>query len=214
MSTSPQSPTAARRLSRATDSRPAAPVRIVHLGVGNFFRAHQAWYTEHASDAADWGIAAFTGRSAAIAEVLAPQEGLYTLVVQGAEGNDYEVIGSLSAVHAAQDLEALRGYLADPAVVLVTSTVTEAGYLRAPAGGADLENAALAADVAALREDSAGASVTTLPGKLVAGLLSRRAAAGDAPITFVPCDNVSGNGEMVEAVLRDTARAVDRSLLE
>ena len=41
------------------------PVRIAHLGAGNFFRAHQAWYTEHAPDAADWGIAAFTGRGAA-----------------------------------------------------------------------------------------------------------------------------------------------------
>ena len=35
----------AHRLSRASDGRPAAPVRIVHLGLGNFFRAHQAWYT-------------------------------------------------------------------------------------------------------------------------------------------------------------------------
>lgn len=50
------------RLNREA-GRPAAPVRIVHLGVGNFFRAHQAWYTEHATDAAEWGIAAFTGRS-------------------------------------------------------------------------------------------------------------------------------------------------------
>ena len=37
-------------------------MRLVHLGLGNFFRAHVAWYTEHASDAQDWGIAAFTGR--------------------------------------------------------------------------------------------------------------------------------------------------------
>ena len=45
-----------RRLSRgpATAARPA-PVALVHLGLGNFFRAHQAWYTEHAPDAADWG---------------------------------------------------------------------------------------------------------------------------------------------------------------
>ena len=50
------------RLSRRHHGRPAAPVRIVHLGVGNFTRAHQAWYTEHAPDAGEWGIAAFTGR--------------------------------------------------------------------------------------------------------------------------------------------------------
>ena len=57
------------RLARAAGyGRPPAPVRIVHLGVGNFFRAHQAWYTEHADDAADWGIAGFTGRSAAMVE--------------------------------------------------------------------------------------------------------------------------------------------------
>lgn len=207
------SSSASRRLSRSSDSRSAAPVRIVHLGVGNFFRAHQAWYTEHASDAQEWGIAAFTGRSAAIADTLAPQDGLYTLVVQGPQGNDYEVIGSLSAVHAAADVEALRSYLADPAVVIVTSTVTEAGYVRAAGGGADLQDRALAADVAALREDPS-AAVSTLPGKLVAGLLARRAAHESAPITFVPCDNVSGNGEMVEAVLRDTAAEVDPALLE
>ena len=40
------------QLSRAAgDARPAAPVRIVHLGLGNFFRAHQACYTDLAPDA-------------------------------------------------------------------------------------------------------------------------------------------------------------------
>ena len=47
-------------LSRAAGhGRPAPPVRLVHLGLGNFFRAHQAWYTDHAPDAEQWGIAAF-----------------------------------------------------------------------------------------------------------------------------------------------------------
>ncbi|HEV7167976.1 MAG TPA: mannitol dehydrogenase family protein, partial [Micrococcaceae bacterium] len=53
------------RLSRPQDAGPAAPVRIVHLGLGNFFRAHQAWYIDLARDADQWGIAAFTGRSSA-----------------------------------------------------------------------------------------------------------------------------------------------------
>ena len=71
-------------LSRAAGhGRPAAPVRIVHLGLGNFFRAHQAWYTDQAPDAAEWGIAAFTGRSAAMADALNPQDGLYTLITRG-----------------------------------------------------------------------------------------------------------------------------------
>ena len=64
----------------------APPVRHVHLGLGNFFRAHQAWYSSHAQDAAEWGIAAFTGRgtarSGAVAAALNAQDGLYTLVTR------------------------------------------------------------------------------------------------------------------------------------
>ncbi|MDN5655664.1 MAG: mannitol dehydrogenase family protein, partial [Kocuria sp.] len=58
------------------------PVRMVHLGLGAFHRAHQAWFTQHAeTDAAspEWGIAAFTGRSARAAEDLTAQDGLYFL---------------------------------------------------------------------------------------------------------------------------------------
>src|SRR5215216_220813 len=73
--TAPQG--SAVRLSRALpNTPPAAPVRIVHLGVGNFHRAHQAWYTAHTSDADQWGIAGFTGRAPDMADALAPQDGL------------------------------------------------------------------------------------------------------------------------------------------
>ncbi len=55
----------APRLSRtAGQGRAAAPVRLVHLGLGNFFRAHQCWYTEHAPDAADWGTRPSPGGAA------------------------------------------------------------------------------------------------------------------------------------------------------
>ncbi|WP_347350744.1 mannitol dehydrogenase family protein [Intrasporangium sp.] len=203
---------APRRLSRRTDGRPAAPVRHVHLGVGNFFRAHAAWYTEHAPDADGWGIAAFTGRSPAVAEALAAQDGLYTLLVRGPQGSTPEVISSLSAVHPADDLVALRRYFADPAVAVVTSTVTEAGYRRDASGGLDTAAADVQADVAALTADPQGGVVTTTPGRLVAGLLARRAG-GEAPIAFCPNDNVPDNGEMVSRVVHDLARLVDPTLL-
>ena len=87
-------------LSRAAgDARPAAPVRIVHLGLGNFFRAHQAYYTDLAPDADEWGIAAFTGRSTQLADALTAQDGLYTLIIRGSSGDTSRVVGSVSRAH-------------------------------------------------------------------------------------------------------------------
>jgi fructuronate reductase len=185
-----------RRLDRTRDGRPAAPVRIVHLGLGNFFRAHAAWYTEHAPDRDDWGIAAFTGRSPATAVALAAQDSLYTLLVGGRP----EIVSSLSAVHPAADLAALRGYFASPGLAVVTLTVTEAGY-----------QADTAADLTALRDDPVAGVVTTVPGRLVAGLLARRAA-GAGGLAVVPNDNVPENGELVARVVARLAADVDDTL--
>jgi fructuronate reductase len=203
--------TALTRLAReAGHGRPAAPVRILHLGVGNFFRAHQAWYTEHAADAAEWGIAAFTGRSAVMADALRPQGGLYTLITKGTDGDGYEVVSSLSAVHSAGEHAALLDYFRSPALAVVTLTVTEAGYRRGPDGGLDRTDPAVAADLAALRVDPA-APVGTAPARVVAGLLARRAAAA-GPLAIVSCDNLSHNGEVLARVVRDVATDVDESL--
>src|SRR6201999_3271790 len=92
------------------------------------FRAHQAWYTEHCGDAAQWGYAAFAGRSAELAEQLDGQDGLYTLVTRAPDADGYEVIGSVSRAHVADDREAWRRYWQSAELALVTITVTEAGY--------------------------------------------------------------------------------------
>ena len=228
-----------RTLSRATDGRPKPPVRTIHIGLGNFFRAHSAWYTEHAANADDWGIAAFSGRGVTNVHEMNSQDGLYTLVKQSGSPTT-EVISSIVAVHPGTDLDALRGYFASADVQIVTSTITEAGYVRNSTGGLDTENAGVAADIASLKADPAGGVVTTAPGKFVAGLLARRAAggaevtvqrhhrqvlaqamlwsdwppraAGAGPITFVPCDNVVDNGPMTKRVVADMVAAVDPSL--
>jgi fructuronate reductase len=199
-----------RRLSRDADGRPAAPVRLVHLGVGNFFRAHQAWYTEHSDDAADWGIAAFTGHSRRTADELAGQDCLYTLLVRHQSESVPEVIGAISAVHVGSDLANLRGHLAAPSVAVVTLTVTEAGYFRDESGGLDTDAPAVRNDVAALRSGSPE-ELDTVPGRLVAGLDARRAAAA-GPLAVVSCDNVPHNGAMARRVVTDLAREVDPDL--
>lgn len=199
------------RLSRgAGHGRPAAPVRIVHLGLGSFFRAHQAWYTDRAPDADDWGIAAFTGRSTALADALASQDGLYTLVTKTAHGDEYDVVSSVSAVHPASDQAAWLGFLRSPEVAIVTLTVTEAGYCRDASGGLDLARADVAADLEALRTNPA-ASVRTVPARLVAGLAARRQAAA-GPLAILACDNLPGNGAVTARVVREFAEALDASL--
>jgi fructuronate reductase len=198
-------------LSRAAGhGRPAAPVRLVHLGLGNFYRAHQAWYTDRAPDAGDWGYAAFTGRRAELADALNAQEGLYTLVTRAADGDRFEVLSSISRAHAGGDHEAWLGYLASPDVRAVTITVTEAGYVRGPDGGLDRDRDQVKADVEALRKDL-GAVVRTAPARLVAGCAARRQGDG-GPLTIVSCDNLPGNGAVVARVVRDLAELVDPGL--
>jgi fructuronate reductase len=195
-----------QRLSR--DARP--PVRIVHLGLGGFFRAHQAWYTGAAPDAADWGIAAFSGRSRTLADELSSQDGLYTLIVRGPERDEMAVQEAVSEAHAGTDLDAWRGHLARPQVSVVTLTVTEAGYLRDHDGGLDRDRPEVRADLAALRD---GGDPRTAPGKLVAGLAARRAAGG-GPLAVVSCDNLPGNGDVTRRVVLDLAGAADPGLAD
>ena len=172
------------RLHRPTTDAP--PVRIVHLGLGNFFRAHQAWYTAHAPDAHDWGIAAFTGRSTGLADALTAQGGLYTLIVRSAGGDAAEIVGSVSRSHSGSEIDSLKMYLADPAVAVVTLTVTEAGYRPGP---------------------------DSMPERLVAGLAARRAVDG-GPLAVVSCDNLPDNGRVARSVVLEAARGVDPELAD
>ncbi|SEA66013.1 mannitol dehydrogenase family protein [Leifsonia sp. 21MFCrub1.1] len=150
------------------------PVRVAHLGLGAFHRAHQAWYTQAANDAGgDWGIAAFTGRSPEAARVLAAQDAVYTLVERGADGDAARAVDALSRVHDGADRDAWRATIADPDVAVLTLTITEAGYR--PGAGA--------------------------PARVLDGLAARRAA-GAGPLAVVSCDNLPRNGDVIrEAVL-------------
>jgi fructuronate reductase len=202
------------RLTRAARYEPgAAPVRLVHLGLGNFFRAHQCWYTQHAPDASEWGIAAFTGRGGGpVVDDLTGQDGLYTLVTRAADADRFEVQASLTRAHPATDHKTWLAYFADPALAAVTITVTEAGYLRGVDGGLDASRPEVQADLAALRRDP-GAVVRTAPARLVAGLAARRAADG-GPLALVPCDNIPGNGALAGRVVGDLARLTDLALAD
>ncbi len=147
------------------------PVRVAHLGLGAFHRAHQAWFTQLAGDGS--GIAAFTGRSAEAARVLAAQDAVYTLVERGAEGDSATLMEVLSEVHDGDDTEAWRRVLADPEVGVLTLTVTEAGYRPG----------------------------SSAPARVLDGLRARHAA-GAGGMAVVSCDNLPDNGRVLrDAVL-------------
>lgn len=195
-----------RGLSRSALRRPAPGVGAVHLGLGAFFRAHQAVYTDLAADAAEWGYAAFTGRSPDLAGRLAAQEGLYSLLRRTPGGDEVDTVGSVAQAHAGGDTDRWLALLADPAVRLLTLTVTEAAYHRDATGGLALDAAEVTADVAALRR-GALAECRSVPGRVVAGLAARAAAGGD-PLAIVPCDNLPDNGPALRRVVTDLVEAV------
>ena len=197
-------------LSRTALDRPAPPVAAVHLGLGAFFRAHQAVYTALAPDAEQWGYAAFTGRRPELAERLAAQGGLYTLLRRGPGGDEADTVGSVAQAYAGGDSARWLALLADPGVRLLTLTVTEAAYQRGADGGLALGAAEVAADVTALRRGDLDAC-RSVPGRLLAGLAAR-ARAGGEPIAIVPCDNLPDNGTAVRRVVSELAAAVATGL--
>jgi fructuronate reductase len=161
--------------------------RLVHLGLGHFFRAHQAWYTERANAAhpgEPWSYTAFTGRSSALAEAMTAGGNRYTLIERGAEGDVSSTIAAVAASFPGDDADAVERGFTDPELAVVTLTVTEAGY------------------------DPAASPV---PGRLLSGLAGRRAA-GLGPLALVSCDNLAGNGEVLHGAVVRLAEASDLDL--
>ncbi len=175
----------------------AAGAGIVHLGLGAFFRAHQAVYTEDAMAAAggDWGIIGVAPRSRDVVDALTAQDDLYSVTTLAPEGRSVRVIGALAgARQAAADPDAIVALLADPAIRIVTLTVTEKGYKLDPATGRLLIDDDLLADL------ETGRPPRTVPGLLIRGLAARRHA--DAgPIALVSCDNLPSNGHRLRGLV-------------
>ena len=185
----------------------ALGVGIVHLGIGAFHRAHQAVFTEDAVAAAggDWGVCGVTQRSRGVVEQLAPQDGLYS-VLERSDTTRLRVVGAVrELLFAAEESERLLARLADPAVRVVTLTVTEKGYRHDPATGRlRRDDPEVAADLAAGLD---GEPPRTVVGQLVRGLHARRV--GDAgSITLLSCDNLPANGAVLRGLVADFCAAL------
>lgn len=184
---------------------------ILHLGFGAFHRAHQAVYTQRAlnADPDAWGIIAVNLRSPGPIRDLETQDGLYSVVTRGPAGDRAEVIGAtMGWLCAAEEPQAVLDQLADPAIRIVTLTVTEKAYGLDPAtGGLDPGHPSIAADLA--DPTHPGGAV----GLLVAGLRLRREA-GIAPFTVLSCDNLPANGRVLRRLVIDFAALTDPELAD
>jgi mannitol 2-dehydrogenase len=170
---------------------------IVHLGVGAFHRSHQAMYVDRLleqGEAQDWGICGVgvLPSDRRMAEVMAAQDCLYTLVVKHPDGTlEARVVGSIvEYLLAPDDPEAVIERMAAESTRIVSLTVTEGGYnFSAVTGEFDAANPDVVHDL------QPGAARRTSFG-LVTEALVRRRERGLAPFTVVSCDNIQHNGDV------------------
>ena len=188
---------------------------IVHIGVGNFHRSHQAMYIDtlmNGGAAMDWGICGIglQPSNVRMRDVLAAQDGLYTLVLRHGDGTwDARVIGSIvEYLFAPDDPEAAIEKMAAPATRIVSLTVTEGGYnLDAVTGEFDASDPPVVADLAP------GAVPRTVFG-LVTEALARRRDRGIPAFSLLSCDNIQGNGHVSQRAFTAFARLRDPGLAD
>lgn len=185
-------------------ARPAQ-TSIVHLGLGNFHRAHQAVYTSDAlrAEPGPWGILAATNSSTRLVTALAAQDLLYAVAALSPAGVEV----SVPAVHtglliAAEDPSALVAAIAAPATKIVTLTVTESGYSYSP------ESQGLAVDSADIRHDLENPSTPHATVGIIARGLHRRMTAGLPGLTVLSCDNLVANGRRTRQLVREFVEAM------
>ncbi|UZK68266.1 mannitol dehydrogenase family protein [Sphingomonas sp. S1-29] len=180
-------------------------IGIVHFGPGAFHRAHQAAYFDSllATDPR-WGIAAVSLRTPELVEALAAQDGLYSLTILDS-AVETRVIGAHRAWVGPGEGARVHALLADPAVRLVTSTVTEKGYCLRSDGTLDTAHRDIVHDAANPDDPH------SLIGWIVAGLAARRAA-GTEPFAVLCCDNMTGNGRKLRAAVIALAEMRDPAL--
>ena len=204
----------AQRLRVPTYDRSALTPGIVHIGLGNFHRAHQAWYLHRLMDkglAHDWAIigAGVRPADAAQRDRLLEQDCLTTLIELDPAGRSAEICGAMIGfVSVEPENGSLIAQMADPRIRIVSLTVTEGGYFIDPAtGGFDAGHPDIMHDAAHPM------APRTAFGAMIAALRQRRDA-GTGPFTCLSCDNLQGNGAVLRQTLVGLAELSDPELAQ
>lgn len=187
---------------------------IVHIGLGNFHRAHQAVYLDDLfamGEGHDWAIlgAGVRPTDAQMRTALLAQDCLSTVIELDPAGRRARRVGAMiNFVPVEPDNGALIAAMTDPRVRIVSLTVTEGGYYIDPATG---RFDPAAPDI--LHDAANPDRPVTAFGAILAALRHRRAA-GTPPFTVMSCDNLPGNGHVTRAAVTGLARLDDPALAD
>jgi mannitol 2-dehydrogenase len=196
------------RVARPGYARAALTPGILHFGVGNFHRAHQAVYLDDLFNAGldhDWAI---VGAGVFEAErkgrdILAAQDWLTTVVEQDDGHMQARVTGAMVDFVEPGNGAAIVARLADSAIRIVSLTITEGGYfIDAATGHFDAGHADIVAD------GRSPEAPRTVFGLILAGL-KRRKADGTPPFTVMSCDNIPHNGHVTMDAVCGLAKLSD-----
>src|SRR5262245_29245876 len=186
---------------------------ILHFGIGNFHRAHQAVYLDDLFNAGrdhDWAIvgAGVLPSDVAGRDRLKEQDYLTTVVEQDAGHMSARVTGAMIDYLTPGDTDAILDRLADPAIRVVSLTITEGGYYIDPASGVfNPKHPDMVTDAANL------VSPKTVFGLILAGLMRRRHAR-IPPFTVMSCDNIPHNGRVTMDAVAGLAALADPALAD
>ncbi|KAI9002939.1 mannitol 2-dehydrogenase [Hyaloraphidium curvatum] len=185
---------------------------IVHIGLGNFSRAHLSCYLDDlfaAGGECCWGIlgAGVREADARMRDALLAQDCMSTLIELDPSGTRARRLGSVVGfIEVDPDNAALIAAMSRPEIKIVSLTVTEGGYFVDPATGTfDPRHPDIVAD--ARKPDRP----RTAFGAIVAAL-QRRRDHGTVPFTIMSCDNLPGNGDVAKAAVCGLAQLSDPHL--
>ena len=197
-----------------TYDRSKVKAGIVHVGIGGFHRAHQAYYMDqllHDETNKNWGICgiALLDTDKKIYDTLQKQDGLYTLIVKELDGSlSKRVIGSIiESLFAPQHPSLVIEKMANPATKLITLTITEGGYNYDEATGTfNINNPLIQFDLKNPKTPK------TIFGYLTAAIKNRKEN-GDPGFTIQSCDNIQGNGDMTKKMLLSYVKLASPELI-
>lgn len=197
-------------------NREAIKVGILHIGIGNFHRAHEEFYTNQLladKSQQQWGICGIMllPSDEKLYNKLKKQNGVYTLTVCGRDGKDevYEIGSLIDLIWAPQSPEAVLNKIADKEIKVITLTITEGGYnIEKATGEFILDNKIINSEIS-----NPGKELHTVFGYVAEGL-RRRKSAGSGPITILSCDNLQHNGDTAKIAFMSFMKAQDQDLYE